>query len=216
MMSTPPRSRTRKSPTARRAEILTAAARIGLSAGLENITLRAVANSLDVRPGLIHHYFPSVDDLIVAAFRSAAGAGRFERQAGHGTATERIARFVTNLESREAKDQFRLWFSAREISRSSAAMAMALEELEEMGRASMTQTIEAGIRDREFPDVDATMACVRIYMALDGYGAYVNSPLPFEHIAYRYFVADVAEWALSLPPGTLRAHAEISHTLERP
>ncbi len=206
-MSTPRHGRTRKPPAARRAEILTAAVRIALGEGLDRITLRAVADSLDVRPGLVHHYFPAVEDLIVEAFRTAAATERSALFEATGTPLERMSRLLTSLTGPQAQAGHRLWSSARHISRSSAAMAMAVEELEELGRAQMTELIREGMGSGDFGDVDATATCVRIYMAIDGFGAYANSPLPFGHEAYEFFVADVAEWALDLARGTLRARA---------
>lgn len=204
MVSSSRPARVRKSAQARRAEILAAAARIAVEDGLERITLRAIAERLDVRPGLISHYFPSVDDLVLEAFRAAAGAERVVLDDAEGTPLERMTHFVRDHGGPAAETQNRLWFSARNVSRSSAAMAMALEELEEIGRAAMAGLIEEGIAAGDFGDVDVTDAGVRILMAIDGYGAYVNSPLPFGNEAYEFFVADIAEWALDLAPGTLR------------
>ncbi|MGW3321221.1 TetR family transcriptional regulator C-terminal domain-containing protein [Streptomyces virginiae] len=74
MSSSVQRKRIRKSPEARRAEIVEAAAAVALAEGLECLTLRRIADELDVRPGLISHYFPSVEDLVAEAFGTAAGA----------------------------------------------------------------------------------------------------------------------------------------------
>lgn len=74
MSSSVQRKRIRKSPEARRAEIVDTAAAVALSEGLECLTLRRIADELDVRPGLISHYFPSVEDLVAEAFGTAAGA----------------------------------------------------------------------------------------------------------------------------------------------
>ena len=72
MSSSVQRKRIRKSPEARRAEIVATAARIALTEGLECVTLRRVAEELTVRPGLISHYFPSAEDLVAEAFSVAA------------------------------------------------------------------------------------------------------------------------------------------------
>ncbi|MFD4914274.1 TetR/AcrR family transcriptional regulator [Streptomyces virginiae] len=74
MSSSVQRKRIRKSPEARRAEIVETAAAVALAEGLECLTLRRIADELDVRPGLISHYFPSVEDLVAEAFGTAAGA----------------------------------------------------------------------------------------------------------------------------------------------
>ncbi|MFJ7206542.1 TetR/AcrR family transcriptional regulator [Streptomyces sp. NPDC098789] len=74
MSSSVQRKRIRKSPEARRAEIVDAATAVALTEGLECVTLRRIADELAVRPGLISHYFPSVEDLVAEAFGNAAGA----------------------------------------------------------------------------------------------------------------------------------------------
>ncbi|MFI8101020.1 TetR/AcrR family transcriptional regulator [Streptomyces sp. NPDC086023] len=74
MSSSVPRKRVRKSPEARRAEIVEAATAVALTEGLECVTLRRIAEELTVRPGLISHYFPSAEDLVAEAFGSAATA----------------------------------------------------------------------------------------------------------------------------------------------
>lgn len=213
-MSSSDRARVRKPASERRAEILAAAASIALSEGLERITVRSVASRLNVRPGLVSHYFPAVDTLIVEAFMVAANEGQFDTQITLESPAERLAAIFEGLRDAKAQAQYRLWSSARNFSRTSAAMAMALEELEEAGRSRMTDLIEQGARTGDFAGVDATAACVRIYMAIDGYGVYANNPMPFSHDAYDYFVSDVAEWALGLAPGSLRTHTSHERTFK--
>ncbi|WP_139058538.1 TetR/AcrR family transcriptional regulator, partial [Streptomyces prasinopilosus] len=66
--------RVRKAPAERRNEIVTTAARIGLTEGLECVTLRRVADELGVQSGLVGHYFPAADKLVAEAFTSATMA----------------------------------------------------------------------------------------------------------------------------------------------
>lgn len=200
--------RTRKNPAERRSEIVQAASAIAIAEGLERITLRSVAQALGVRPGLISHYFNTVEDLVIEAFTSAAIQLRQRIPDVDGSPLDRVASIVAHLGGPAAIDQNRLWMSARNISRLSAAMSMAIEELEEIGRAHMSEIVDAGKEAGVFANVDTTSACVRIFMAIDGYGAYVNSPLPFSHDSYTYFVADVADWALGLKSGTIRGRIE--------
>src|SRR3954452_2692352 len=61
----------RKPPEERQAEILTTPSALASAEGLESLTLRRVADRLGVYPGLVSHYFQSVDELVVAAFRHA-------------------------------------------------------------------------------------------------------------------------------------------------
>ena len=204
MVSTSDRPRTRKSPQARRAEILEAASAIALAEGLERITLRAVAERLHVRPGLVTHYFPVAEDLVVAAFVSAASDQRERLFGGEGSALEQIARFVAYADGATALPLARLWLNARHLSRFIPGLASALEEQEKLDEARLRQVIETAIADGDVPTQDAGDSAIRILMALDGKGAYANDRTPYTDEVYRRFVTDYAEWALGLEPARLR------------
>jgi AcrR family transcriptional regulator len=54
-----------------KALILDAVERLMLEEGYAAVTTRAVANLAGLAPGLVHYYYPSTDDLLVAAYRRA-------------------------------------------------------------------------------------------------------------------------------------------------
>nr|WP_091707567.1 TetR/AcrR family transcriptional regulator [Microbacterium sp. cf046] len=197
--------RIRKRPEERREEILSNAAAIALDEGLERITLRAVADRLGVRPGLITHYFPAAEDLVVEAFARAAVLEREQFFPTEGTPMQRLANFVGHIERGESLALARLWLNARHLSRFSPALDTVLQEQDLLDRARLIEIIEAGIASGDFADVDAEVACIRIFIAVDGGGSYVNSAVELDHPAHRHVVADVAEWALGIEAGRLRA-----------
>ncbi len=203
-MSSAPATHTRKRPDERRAEIVREAAHVALADGLERVTLRAVAERLGVRPGLISHYFPVAEDLVIAAFVQAVAEERDELVPPEGAPLERIARLVARVESPAARQISRLWLNARHLCRFTPALAVALAEQEALDRARLLELIEAGVAEGEFVG-DAFDACIRIVVAVDGYGAYANNVGAFDHDAYTHFVTDATEWALGLEPGRLRA-----------
>lgn len=207
-MSSGPATRTRKAPDERRAEIVREAAAVALEEGLERITLRAVAERLGVRPGLISHYFPVADDLVIAAFVRAVADERDELVPADGAPLERIARMVARVESPGSRAVSRLWLNARHLCRFNPALADALDEQEGLDRARLLGVIEAGIAEGVFRPGDPFDACIRLFVAIDGYGAYANNPGTFEYEAFTRFVTDAAEWALGLEPG--RLHTEIA------
>jgi hypothetical protein len=159
------------------------------------------------RHGLITHYFPVVEDLVVAAFVVAVSAERERLFTVSGSPRERIARLVARAESADAAVLARLWLNARHLSRFSPALAEALEDQEALDRHRLAALIEEGVRAGDFPEVDAFAATVRIFIAVDGIGAYVNNRGGFSADAYTHFVSDTAEWALGLPAGSLRGEA---------
>ena len=196
--------RIRKRPEERREEILSCAAAIALDEGLERITLRAVAERLGVRPGLITHYYPAAEDLVIEAFARAAVLEREQFFPSDGAPLKRLAHFVAHIESGASLPLARLWLNARHLSRFSPALNAALDEQDALDRGRLTAIIEDGIASGDFPNADAEAACIRIFIAVDGGGSYVNSTAEWTHPAHRHVVADVAEWALGLAPGTLR------------
>lgn len=198
-----PASYTRKQPGQRREEILEAAAGIALDDGLERITVRAVAERIGVRPGLISHYFPAVQDLVIAAFERAASGERTEALRGEGTPTERMARFVGFFASEASVPLSRLWLNARHLSRFSPALAAAIAAQESAYLERITEIVAAGLSAGEFSAPDAGAAAVRILMSVDATTTYVNDPPGPERFGYPKFVADVASWTLGLPDGAL-------------
>ena len=68
----------RKLPAERHGELLARAVEISAAEGLSAVTLRRVATDLGVTPGLVSHYFSSAEQLITAAFRTAAVADMSE------------------------------------------------------------------------------------------------------------------------------------------
>lgn len=193
--------RVRKAPAERRSEILEEAARIALADGLERITLREVADRLGVRPGLIGHYFPAIGDLVNAAFTLAVSRERDRLFVSTGAPLERLAEFVGRVESSEARDLGRLWLNARHLARFAPGLADAIGQQERLDEERLTALIEAGVAAGDFRTDNPAAACVRIWMAVDGLGAYANSPAVFEtdaYGAYDGFVADVCAWTLGL------------------
>ena len=74
----------RKLPAERHGELLGRAVEISRADGLSAVTLRKVAADLGVTPGLVSHYFSSAEQLITAAFRTAATEERYGGRVGAG------------------------------------------------------------------------------------------------------------------------------------
>ncbi|MFE4195572.1 TetR/AcrR family transcriptional regulator [Paenarthrobacter sp. NPDC056912] len=205
MVSSPTSQRVRKLPDERRAEILSEAASIALSEGLERITLRAVADRLGVRPGLISHYYPAAEDLVIAAFVRAVSEEREELFPDDGTPLARMAHLISRIEGRGAFELTRLWLNARHLCRFTPALAEALLAQEYLDRTRLTALIEDGVASGDFVVDDPFAACIRIWVAIDGVGSYVNNMGSFDYEPFTRFVTDISEWSLGVPDGRLRA-----------
>ncbi|MFD9883379.1 TetR/AcrR family transcriptional regulator [Streptomyces alboflavus] len=207
MSSSVPNKRIRKSPAARRAEIVAAAAGVALADGLECITLRRVAEELDVRPGLISHYFPAVDDLVAEAYGSAVGSELDELlpadRAG-ATPTRHLARFLARTTGKAYDDISRLWLNARHLSRYRPALRDRVAVQEDAWRDRLEEVIRVGVEEGEFHTADPLMTAIQILVVLDGLGMLVNSPSADDGPpAVRRLPVTTAERELGLPVGAL-------------
>ncbi|MFD8142847.1 TetR/AcrR family transcriptional regulator [Streptomyces sp. NPDC059708] len=206
MSSSVPRKRVRKSPDARRAEIVAAATQVALTEGLECVTLRRIADELTVRPGLISHYFPSVEDLVAEAFGSAASA-ELERlvpaAAGAETATLRLARFLAHTAGDAYDDISRLWINARHLSRYRPVLRDRVAEQEAAWRGRLEGLIRDGVERAEFRTPDPFVTTVQILVVLDGLGAHANTGTTGHPEVVARMAVTTAEQGLGLPPGAL-------------
>ncbi|WP_087887209.1 TetR/AcrR family transcriptional regulator [Streptomyces alboflavus] len=207
MSSSVQNKRIRKSPAARRAEIVAAAAGVALAEGLECITLRRVAEELDVRPGLISHYFPAVDDLVAEAYGSAVGSELDELlpadRAG-ATPTRHLARFLTRTTGKAYDDISRLWLNARHLSRYRPALRDRVAVQEDAWRDRLEEVIRVGVEEGEFHTADPLVTAIQILVVLDGLGMLVNSPSADDGPpAVRRLPVTTAERELGLPVGAL-------------
>ncbi|WCN04808.1 TetR/AcrR family transcriptional regulator [Streptomyces sp. M92] len=207
MPSSIPNKRIRKSPATRRAEIVVAASGVAVTEGLECITLRRVAEELDVRPGLISHYFPAVEDLVAEAYGDAASAELDEllpADLDGATPTRRLARFFARATGPDFDDISRLWLNARHLSRYRPALRARVAVQEAAWRDRLEAVIRDGVERGEFRTDDPLVAAVQILVVLDGLGMLVNSAdTGGDPPAVRRMPITTAERELGLPAGAL-------------
>ena len=209
MSSSVQRKRIRKSPAARRAEIVEAAAAVALAEGLECVTLRRIGEELDVRPGLISHYFPSADDLVAEAFGSAASAELdmlLPAERTDGTPTEHLARFFAHATGPAYEDISRLWINARHLSRYRPVLRDRVGEQEAASRGRLEGLIQEGVERKEFRTDDPYVTTIQILVVIDGLGAHANTDTSNRPEAVTRMAVTTAERELGLPRGAL-AHA---------
>ncbi|MFD7444761.1 TetR/AcrR family transcriptional regulator [Streptomyces sp. NPDC059909] len=206
MSSSDQRKRIRKSPAARRAEIVDAAATVALTEGLESITLRRIGEELDVRPGLISHYFPSAEDLVAEAFGSAASAELdtlLPAERPDGSPTQHLARFFAHATGAAYDDISRLWINARHLSRYRAVLRDRVAEQEAAWRGRLEGLIREGVERKEFRTDDPYVTTIQILVVLDGLGAHANTDTSNRPEAVTRMAITTAERELGLTNGTL-------------
>ncbi|WP_198412492.1 TetR/AcrR family transcriptional regulator [Nocardioides mangrovicus] len=183
-----------------------AAAKVALIEGLECITLRRVADLLDVRPGLVGHYFPVAEDLVAETFGTVAEAELLTLIPPDDTssALERMARFLTRALSPEFHDVNRLWLNARHLARYRPTLRDRVILQGDHWRDTVAQLIDDGVGSNEFGACDSQMVSLKILAVIDGLSADLNADPRFPASVMRMAV-DVAEQELGLHAGDLGA-----------
>jgi AcrR family transcriptional regulator len=211
MASSVQTKRVRKSPEERRSEILSAAAAIALTEGLECITVRRVAEELAVRPGLISHYFPVAEDLVAEAFGVAATAeldDLIPRERPTGGPVEHLARFFSLTVGESYDDMSRLWLNARHLSRYRPALRDRVGHQEALWRDRLSGLLRDGVEAGVFRTPDPLLAAVQILVVLDGLGAHANTVRGTHSPVITHMAVTTAERELGLAHGTLLAHLD--------
>ncbi|MFE5719053.1 TetR/AcrR family transcriptional regulator [Streptomyces erythrochromogenes] len=215
MSSSVERKRIRKSPAARRAEIVEAATAVALAEGLECVTLRRIADDLTVRPGLISHYFPAVEDLVAEAFGNAAGRELdvlLPAERPDGTPTEHLARFFSRTSGEDYDAISRLWINARHLSRYRPVLRDRVTGQEAAWRGRLEGLLRQGVERGEFRTEDPYVTTIQILVVLDGLGAHANTDTGGRPDAVTGMAVTTAEHALGLARGALTPDGRPSDT----
>ena len=188
----------RKLPAERHGELLAKAVEIAKAEGLSAVTLRRVAADLGVTPGLVSHYFSAAEQLITAAFRSAAVADLAEARSrvdAAGTAVAKMDALMDYVLDDSSDDASALWLEAWSLGRRNAPLAAEAKELTAEWLDCIADIVRAGVDDGEFHVVDIDVAARRLLTMIDGLGAQkVVRAVPSDeakHIAQAYFASEL-------------------------
>jgi AcrR family transcriptional regulator len=164
----------RKLPAERHGELLAKAVEISQAEGLSAVTLRRVATDLGVTPGLVSHYFSSAEQLIAAAFRTAAVADLDEVRArvdAAPTPTVKIDALMDYVLDDVSAEASALWLDAWSLGRRNPTLAAEAAALTEDWLACIGDVVRAGDEAGEFTVVDVGVAARRLLIMIDGLGA---------------------------------------------
>jgi DNA-binding transcriptional regulator YbjK len=206
MTSSPQTAARRKPAHERRAEIVAAARDIALADGLASLTLRRVAEDLSVFPGLVSHYFPSVDDLLAEAFGAASSAELediFAIVGDDAAPTARMQRLLGALVSEDRDSISLLWLDAWHTSRRRPALRDEVDRQMLAWKKRVTNLIRAGVKAGEFRVEHPVPAAVRILALIDGLSVQAAIRSTVDYAIVRELVMGTTERELGLSPGAL-------------
>lgn len=156
----------------RRDQILRAAGRAVLAEGFGRTSARDIARAIGVSPGLLHHYFPSMDTIRAAAIELFAEEDRAQLIAALGeVGSDPLARLdrLLRFAAPDLTDpSCRLWIDAWTEAFHNEAVRAGMQRLWEEWHADTTELIQAcvdaGVADCGDPDASA----LRVLALLDG------------------------------------------------
>jgi AcrR family transcriptional regulator len=188
----------RKLPAERRDELLATAVEIAAAEGLSVVTLRRVAADLGVTPGLVSHYFSAAEQLITAAFRSAALADLEQARARVDAAPTPVAKMEALMDyvlDDSSDDASALWLEAWSLGRRNAPLAAEAKELTAEWLQCIADIVRSGVAEGDFDVADVDVAARRLLTMIDGLGAQkVVRAVPTDeakHIAQAYFASEL-------------------------
>jgi AcrR family transcriptional regulator len=191
----------------RRRLMVEAALAVMLRKGIAATTARDVAAEMDSSPGLIHHYFESMDDLVAAAFEQVAARGIQATRDAVAAESEPVARLSEFFRSyiRDDRDwAFQLWLDAWADASRSPTLQAASRRLNQEWQLLLAALIEDGVAAGTFTCPDVRAAAWRILSILDGLTLQaVAHGEPFDRRWVLPWSAGVAEKELGLEPGDL-------------
>ncbi|MEU0412988.1 TetR/AcrR family transcriptional regulator [Streptomyces griseorubiginosus] len=194
----------RRRPEERRQEMIDTALVLADTLSLDRLTSRDVAEAMGVTSGLVHHYFPTVDDLIVAAFRQfAEGQLAEERRLTEGLSPLEALRAFVAHELDITAAMARLWMGAWAAAARRPALAAVVDEQMLAGLKLVTSLLEDGTAAGVFHTENPQASAFRLLVLVDGVLVQKSMRAEATYGDVPSLVWRTAEREVGLPPGTL-------------
>lgn len=159
----------------RRRDLLQATATVIATEGIQAATVRRIARQAGCTTGLVTHYFPGKDELVIGALRQVHGAAGDRMLAHRKRATGLQALRSVLMEAlpftAQAKQEWHVWLSFWGVAWSSAPLSAEHRERYDLWRRLIGQLLgEAARLGETRPGLDLREATDRIVALVDGLG----------------------------------------------
>src|SRR5262245_60405311 len=194
-------------PAERRTRIVDACLAVMIRKGIAATTVRDVAAEMGSSPGLVHHYFGSMDDLVAVAFELAAGQDLAETTAVLADEPDPVARlrsFFGTYTRAEQDWAFQLWLDAWAAAARSPVLQETSQRLNVAWQQLLADIVRDGVRAGELTCADPDGAAWRILSLLDGLALQtVAHRVEVDRDAVLAWSTAYTEQELGLPAGAL-------------
>jgi AcrR family transcriptional regulator len=129
--------------SAMRAVLLDATDQLVLKEGYAAVTTRRVARDIGIAPALVHYYFPTTDDLVLAALRRVMG--RFDERLSKALASARPIQSIWELMTDTTRTALNLEFMAMANHRK--AIRSEIARYGELFRRTQTKELTRYLKD---------------------------------------------------------------------
>lgn len=200
-------TRQRKIPSERRSEIVAVASRLAGETGFGGVTLRQVARAAGVTPGLVSHYFPTVELLLAEAFEQAMSSqmhDMFETVRRQETSVDRMRVFLRLNLDEERDSQYLLWAHACLLGRDQPLLRDVVVRFLDTWDEELEKVIREGIARGDFQSHDPRTAAIHISALLDSFASHVISFSRSRLGILSEMVVGATERELGLASGTLK------------
>jgi AcrR family transcriptional regulator len=175
--------------------------------GLDRLTSRDIGASVGVASGLVHHYFSSMDELIMEAFAQFATAEYDEMRSIVGSlpALPALCALVArqlNLPSRNA----RIWMSAWVAAPRRPELAEEVDRQMVVGLDVLADLLARGADEGVFELSDPRTSAFRILVLLDGVLVQISMRAEKAYGDVTKIVWEAVEREVGLAAGTLSGH----------
>lgn len=164
----------RKPPAERRAELADAARAVAVADGLSAVTLRGVAARAGVAPGLVAHYYESMDGLVAETFSGIVADEIDEVRGLLAAAADPVARLrdlVRTLLDGSRDDVTSIWVEAFALGRRNETLGAAVRLQMDAWRDVIEGVIADGVADGAFRTAEPQAVAWQLLGMIDGLNA---------------------------------------------